>query len=273
VPLFDGAVLDSRYESRAGERFQMATEVDISHPALARANRLDGVKFYRTVKVDPGQARVLAKLGDGTPLLMEKQVGEGKVMVFTSTFDNISNDFPLHASFVPFIEQTAYHLSGDEERPSSAVVDSYVELRSGKDQGTAVEVLGPDGKRVLTLEEAATARNVVLSKAGFYELRRANGRHELMAANPDRRESDLSTVPQETLDLWQRTGQGGAAPGKGSEQQNRQPFGLWWYVMLLALLSALAESWVASRTVAGSEDTGVRTPSVEEEPGVLVGIK
>jgi hypothetical protein len=32
------------------------------------------------------------------------------VEVFASTFDNIDNDFPLHASFVPFVEQTARYL-------------------------------------------------------------------------------------------------------------------------------------------------------------------
>ena len=37
-------------------------------------------------------------------------MGEGRVLVFASTFDNISNDFPLHASFVPFVEQTAQYL-------------------------------------------------------------------------------------------------------------------------------------------------------------------
>jgi hypothetical protein len=65
------------------------------------------VKFYHVVRVDPGASTVSARLADGTPLLMEKKLGEGRVMVFASTLDNISNDFPLHPSFVPFIEQLA----------------------------------------------------------------------------------------------------------------------------------------------------------------------
>ena len=52
--------------------------------------------------MEPGDARVAARLTDQTPLLMDQQVGEGHVLVFASTFDNIANDFPLHASFVPF---------------------------------------------------------------------------------------------------------------------------------------------------------------------------
>ena len=52
-----------------------------------------------------------ARLGDQTPLLLDQQLGEGHVLVFASTFDNIANDFPLHSSFVPFVEQTARYLA------------------------------------------------------------------------------------------------------------------------------------------------------------------
>ena len=41
---------------------------------------------------------------------------------------------------------------------------------------------------------------------GFFDVRRANGREELAAVNPDRRESDFAIVPTETLQLWKNTG-------------------------------------------------------------------
>ena len=71
-------------------------------------------------------------------------------------------------------------------------VDSYVELRSGDSKSAAAEVLDPDGKRVLSLEEAATAKNFALGREGFYELKTANGRHSLMAVHADRREIGLT---------------------------------------------------------------------------------
>ena len=70
------------------------------------------MKFYHVVRIEPGEAHVVARLTDGTPLLLEKQAGEGRMLLFTSTFDNISNDFPLHTSFVPFIEQAVHYLGG-----------------------------------------------------------------------------------------------------------------------------------------------------------------
>ena len=92
--------------ARRRRAFKPSAAADAEHPALRRANKLDGVQFYQVIKVDPGQSRVIARLTNQTPLLLEKQVGEGRVFVFTSTFDNISNDLPLHASFVPFVEET-----------------------------------------------------------------------------------------------------------------------------------------------------------------------
>ena len=62
------------------------------------------VKFFYALDVDPGDARVIVRLGDQTPLLLEKRIGEGRVVLLTSGLDNLTNDFPLHPAFVPFID-------------------------------------------------------------------------------------------------------------------------------------------------------------------------
>ena len=247
VPVFDEAILEARYAARAGERFQSAGFLDAAHPSVRRANRWEGVKFYQVIRIEPGSARVVARLADETPLLLEKRIGEGRVLVFASTFDNLSNDFPLHAAFVAFVGETARYLSGEEDRPSNLPVDAHLELRSGKDQGPAVEVLGPEGRRALSLEEAATARTLQVARAGFYEVHIGSGRDELVAVNPDRRESDLEVIPKETLALWQHRGLAARAPAGGAPVTEARPWPLWWYVMLLALAVALAESLAASR--------------------------
>lgn len=249
LPVFDEAVLESRYASRGGERFQFAATLDATHSSIGRANKWENVKFYQAIHIDPGKGKVLGKLADDTPVLLEKQVGEGRVMVFASTFDNISNDFPLHPSFVPFVQQTTNYLSGAENRPSSYAVDTYVDLRAEKADSKAVEVLDPSGKRAMSLAEASKAQSFLLTSTGYYDVVRGNGRHELVAVNADRKESDLDLIPQETLALWQNTG-APAAGGPGSEQAQRQQ-SLGWYAMLLLALAALVESLFASRYLGG----------------------
>lgn len=247
VPMTGMKVSDSRYASRSAERFFSPANLDLSHPSVSRANRWDGVRFYQALAVDPANAQVAAKLNDGTPLLIDSKMGEGRVLVFTSTLDNVANDFPLHTSFVPFIEQTARYLAQVEARPATVAVDSFVELRSaGSKDAAAVEVLDPRGQRALDLKEASAAQNFRVSEEGYYEIGRQNGRRELVAVNADRAESILEPVPQESLDLWKKTGEAPTAPGVVTESGDR-PVSLWWYLALLLFLATLFESFVASR--------------------------
>ncbi len=240
VPVSGARIEESRYYGREGDRFQTVSWLDSSHPAILENNRWEGVKFTRAIRVNPGDARVIGKLSDGTPLLLDEQLGQGHIVVFASTLDNVSNDFPVHASFVPFIEQVSSYLGHFEGGASSVAVDSYAELRESKAAGAAVEVFGPKGEKVLSLEEATKAENVQFTKAGYYEIHRASGQ-SVVAVNADRHESDLKPVSQETLSLWQNTSQG-ATGAEGTTESGQKTVPVWWYIVIAALVLALAES-------------------------------
>jgi hypothetical protein len=247
VPIFDEPVVEMRYYARDADRFQSTAWLDEGHPSIHDAQHWDDVKFYQAVRVAPGDARVAARLGDETPLLLEKQLGEGRVLVFASTFDNISNDFPLHAAFVPFIEHTANYLARQEETPANYLVGSYLELRQAKEQGAAAELLDPKGARALTLEEATRAQNIPLAMAGFYDVKQPSGRHELIAVNADRHESDLDVISQDTLALWQNTAQGRRNATSTGETDVPKRLEFWWYVLIAVLALAIAESLLGNR--------------------------
>jgi len=248
VPVSGEPIQGSSYAGREGDRFQMIASADAEHPVLRRVNKFEGVQFYQVIKVDPGPSRVIARLTNQAPLLLERQVGEGRVLVFTSTFDNISNDLPLHVSFVPFIEESARYLGGQQARSTSAAVDSYIELRSAKDLGASVDVIDPDGQHPLSLKDATSATSYQVDREGFYEIHRGNGRQEMVAVHADRRESDLTPIQQDTLDLWRNTGKGPDAPVNATEGANQaRPWSLWRYALLLVLITAIIESILASR--------------------------
>jgi hypothetical protein len=248
VPVSNETIQGSAYAARADSRFETVASADAEHPALRRANKLDGVKFYQVIRVDPGQSHVVARLTNQAPLLLEKQVGEGRVIVFTSTFDNVGNDMPLHAAFVPFVEETARYLGGQQDRSTNVAVDSYLELRSAKERGAAIDVTEPDGTHPLSLKDATTTQSFQVTREGFYDIHRANGREELVAVHADRRESDLTLIPQDTLVLWKNTGLGPDTPSDGSAADTQaKPWSLWRYALLLVLITAIIESVFASR--------------------------
>ena len=114
------------------------------HPVMNEAGWAD-LKVYYAAGVDAAQARVLARLTDQTPLLMEKQIGEGHVLLFASGLDNLTNDLPVHPAFVPFVDRTARFLSGSDNIGGSRLVDSFVPLRTSAavNPSSGVEIIGP----------------------------------------------------------------------------------------------------------------------------------
>jgi len=168
--------------------------------------------------------------------------------------------------FVAFIERLARDLTGGDAHLGPQRVDDLLPLRSAREQAVGVSVTDPDGKQALSFAESATAQSYPLNRAGFYEVRLANGRTDLVAVNTDRRESDLAPIPAETLSLWtggksvgntpRNTDKGAAgaqgdatperaAPRAGATVQGSVQLPLWWYAMLGLLAVALAESVLA----------------------------
>jgi hypothetical protein len=250
IPIFGAHINAVRAYDRTPERFAPVGSSDSSFPAVATSGGWPSVKFFYALDVDPGDARVVVRLSDQTPLLLEKRLGEGRVLLFTSGLDNLTNDFPLDPAFVPFIETTARYLANSERQGGARPVDAYLELRNAKGQAQGVEVTDPEGRRPLTLGEAAAAQSFQLTEAGFYQLRLADGRRDEVGVNPDPKESNLDVIPDDVVTLWQGNGgQSAAQDASGATKvtQSTTPQNLWWYVMLLALLAGIAESVLASR--------------------------
>jgi aerotolerance regulator-like protein/VWA domain-containing protein len=252
IPLLGNSVLATHDYSRDAARFLTAGDTDLSHPSLANSERWSGAKFYYAVAIDPSNARVVARLTDQTPLLLDKKIGEGHALLLASGLDDLTNDLPVQPVFVPFVKQTALYLSGTADRGGSRVVDSALELRTSKDEAVSVEIVDPAGHRPLSLQEATTAESYQLTTSGFYDVRLANGRRDLVAVNPDRRESNLEVVPDDDLALWR--GNSAAQPQQAAaavaESEPAKPRSLWWYAMFLVLLASIAESAIAGRYLA-----------------------
>ena len=262
LPIYGGDVLATRHYSRDTERFVGVGQTDAAFTAAGHAEEWEGVRFYYATAVDDRNSRVAVRLQDGTPLLMEKPVGEGRVMVFASGFDNLTNDLPLHPMFVALVERMVRHLSGNDARSGPHQVDDLIALRSAREQAVGVEVVEPSGQHPLSLQEAVSSQSYQLSHAGFYEVHLANGRQDLIGVNADRRESNLSPMPDDVLALWRGSATGNhpgepaiAAPAAASVSHvTAVPRSFWWYAMLCVLAAALAESVIGGRYLATMRD-------------------
>ena len=89
---------------------------DVRHPIFRPfgpfAANLGQVRFERIWKVKAGGWEVAARFTDGSPALLERRDGSGRVMVFASDVDRRWNEFPLHPAFVPFAAESVRHVAG-----------------------------------------------------------------------------------------------------------------------------------------------------------------
>jgi hypothetical protein len=128
-------------------------------------------------------------------------------------------------------------------------VGSYIDLRTVKEKSVPVTIIGPGDKRVLSLAESAKATTFQFPSEGFFDIRRDNGREELAAVNPDRRESDFTLISAETLNLWKNTGVASKSEAGSTSTQNKRDDNaeLWFYVLAMLAVLAVAESILGNR--------------------------
>ncbi len=252
--------LQKRMLTPEGERMVLLGQFDKDHPLFREfqeagaAESLRSAETFAYIRVQP-LGPVLLRFSNGDPALVERQYGQGRVLLYASSFDNVWSDFPLHPAFIPLAHQLIRYTAQLPEEPPFYTIPASVSLSSyklaGKEQNTASvwDAIAPDGKHALPLEQDRRPDYLALSQAGFYELRRSDSSH-LIAANSDARESDLTQLPPEDRALWTAQVSGKAAGGADSampsdpEVAKRQK--VWWDLLLLAFLVGLVEAYLAN---------------------------
>jgi hypothetical protein len=221
-------------------------EIDATHPALRGVDELRTVKFTRYLPVDPAtDDRVLIRLDDGTPLLLERGVGAGRVLLFTSSLDHDWNDLPVQPVFVPFLAGLANHLLGGAGFTSEADLGSTLAVRALGLAGG--QIFDPRGEKALGL---GAGDDVLLDQIGFYEVV-GGGTNELVAVNFDPREADLTPVDAMTLERWKGLGirakdQAQAAQSAEVPPDEKIPNPLGPLLVIVLLGAAIVESWVGN---------------------------
>ena len=99
---------------------------DLRHPIFrpfgALAANLGQARFDRAWRVAPEGWAVIARFSNGTPALLERTAGQGRVVLFASDIDRRWNDFPLQPAFVPFALETLRYAAGDRHQTQDFTV-------------------------------------------------------------------------------------------------------------------------------------------------------
>ena len=175
-------------------------EIVTSHPVLREAGDWNRVNFFRHWRVEPQKNdKVLITLDDGAPLLIERTIGAGRLLLLTAPLDRAWNDLAIHPVFVSFIAEAARYLTGHDASAVSSTAGSVV--MTGLTAAAGGQIFDPEGRRVLGLADASAADRLIPDATGFYEVRGSQGVRWL-AVNVDARESDLTHLPKEFIERW-----------------------------------------------------------------------
>jgi hypothetical protein len=222
----------------------------------------------------------MARFDDGGAALVERPLGLGKIVIWSSTLDNYWNDLPLQPVFLPFVHQLAkYTGQYSAAKPwftAGEVLDlsRHAELTpAGSSQRASVGALvveSPTGTR--TRLASAEDGLIPLREQGFYEVRAeraASGSGRRVAVNVDPAESDLARLDPEELRsalLAGRAVAGGALVDPPSREQEERRQTLWWYMLAAAGLLLAAET-VLSNRLSGARVRGTQVDLRSEDVG------
>ncbi len=135
---------------------------------FTRAGRADLAKMTarRVLTLEPFSesevVRTLARWEGGIAALVERKVGRGTVLLWTSTLDLEWGSAPLQASFMPLIQQIVGVLGGESRGGGAhqvAQVGEWVEVPLADVEGSALPILtGPEGANLHRMDRKGALR-------------------------------------------------------------------------------------------------------------------
>ena len=239
--------------------------LDYSHPVFEvfkapRSGDFSAAHMFRYRALEAGpNDRVLARFDDGAAAAVEKKVGLGRVIVWTSTLDDTSTDIAVKPVFLPLVHQIVQYLAHFEAAASWFTVGQVLDLSARARTRAARIVVSPSGERTTqgTLGEGNEGL-LELNDQGIYEIRGTGasaGRPEAIAVNLDPVESDLAPLDPSAL-VASVTGHASsvagnnvvqAAPEEMTREDAERRQSLWWYLLLSGLGLLAIETIIANR--------------------------
>ena len=182
------------------------------------------------------------------PALVERQVGDGSVILFASAMDLEWNNLPLQSLFLPFVHETLRHLVQPELKQKAYSVGDSFSVNLDENAGS-VSARAPNGDEIIFTNTDFITQ---VSEPGFVTVE-AGGAEMRFAINTLPEESNFARMPVENL--FDSIINPDTNPIKSREVQNEQlaeeleqPQRLWWWILSLVMALVLAEALIANRT-------------------------
>jgi hypothetical protein len=221
-----------------------------------RSGDFTSVRVYGYRNVSSAKdAQVLARFDGGSPAVVERHVGNGRVLLWASTLDTTWTDVPIRPIFLPFVHRAVRYLAAYKESQPWLTVGQVLDpsaTTSVKATSAQGMVLTPSGQRRPIEEEGSDVMQ--LDEAGFYELRRGGAQSDtaVVASNVDPAEADLTPLDPKEITAAALPQGGNVQGGPGGEvlmtpearEKNQR---LWWYLLVGGIVLLGADTVLSNR--------------------------
>ena len=240
------------------DKYLLLGDIDFTHPLFApfaspRYNDFTKIHFWkhRAVRLKTSSGtRVVARFDNGEPAMLERSIGQGRVIALTSGWHPSDSQLALSSKFVPLIGTLLDLACGGTEILESVAVHQPVALASDKNARPIV-VTTPDGRDINVASEHGTFEETDMP--GLYRVK-AGSTETRFAVNLASTESN--TTPLNLEQLEQRGVRFGAAQTRTEriekvrqqrdiELESRQK--VWRWLIVVALITLILETWWAGR--------------------------
>jgi hypothetical protein len=239
---------------RSGPDFLAITAFDARHPIFKSLGPIDFTKarfreYWPTTPIK--DSTVLMGLEGGIPVLLERSVGKGRVLLFASSLDLKWNNLAVQSIYLPMLHETLNYLAGLENRKFAYRIGEPIPM--SKSDGKLIGIIDPQGRDVGGFFKRGAHPFFTNARLpGFYAIRTTNHK-EPVAVNPPVLESDLT--PMEPAFIRQMITNTDPKPKHASEaagtvfnMEIEKKQHLWWWLLLLVFILALGETRLANRT-------------------------
>ncbi len=199
------------------------------------------IRWQQLFTVEPYEetdsVRTLLRLENGMPLMIERRVGQGRVILFTGTFDTDWGNLPIQAVFMPMIQSMVRVLGVPTEEANRRLDGRVGQLMSVPVSGPLAElrVEGPSGTVPTDLEMGAVRFTPQIPGA-YRVLGPAGPALAEVAVNVDTAESDV----RRHFSLAQTAAE--VDPDRFMKRFHVGPWALW-LALILACLQAIYAVW------------------------------
>lgn len=247
--------------------FFLLGEIDFTHPLFAplassRYSDFTKIHFWRyqpvIVKGENDGARVIAKFDNGSPWLIERPMGEGRILAMTSGWNPDDSQLAVASKFIPFIDSLVTQATGGVKPLASAVVQESVPLPKARAQSRSITL--PDGSQQSVPQDQLEFANTSLP--GVYTV--GSGEQEFrFSVNLAASESDTAPLALEQLDqLRVRLGKEISKTERlerlrqerDIELESRQK--VWRWLLVGCLVVLIFETWWAGRASRAARSSG-----------------